>query len=74
MANFADMGGREAPNMAHAISGAGKSQEAAAQAEAPAKTAKAQAPKQNPQDSVKISSAGQAASAKSQASEKLNKA
>jgi hypothetical protein len=57
--------------MAHAISGAGKSQEAAAPSEASAKSAKAQAPKPPAQDSVKISSEGKAASAKSETSEKL---
>jgi hypothetical protein len=58
--------------MAHAIQSAGKSQEAEAPQAAGGKSAaKVQAPKQRPEDSVKISSAGQAASAKSQTSEKL---
>ena len=53
--------------MAHAIQGAGKSQEAEAPQSAGVKQgAKTQAPNQTPQDSVKISPTGQAAAAKNQ--------
>ena len=56
--------------MAHAIQGAGKSQEAEVPQSAGVKQgAKTQAPNQTPQDSVKISPTGQAAAAKSQTSD-----
>ena len=56
--------------MAHAIQSSGRSHEAEApQAAAESVAVKAQSQKQTPQDSVQISSAGQAASAKSQTSE-----
>jgi hypothetical protein len=57
--------------MAHAIQGAGKSQEADAPQSAGEKHGtKIQAPNQSPQDSVKISPTGQAAAAKNQTSDK----
>jgi hypothetical protein len=74
VAIFADTRGEGDSTMAHSVQGAGKSAEAESQA-AGAKqvAAKTQAPKQAQQDSVKISAAGQAASAQSKTSEKLTK-